>query len=234
MYRTPLLARLAFVASLPLFAPPAWGQTPSPPSADESAAVIARAETDERTLLAQAPPPGRPDVGPSAKMPGPPSFDRGPGVPGPMASPMMAAGAPAKGPHRGPPPNIAEHLSRLEVELGIRSAQLDAWRDFTDAMISVMQPPKPPRPEQVVQGSDAPKAARAPFEMVQQIADDTIERGRSAEALKRAIESLRTKLTPDQLQKLALIEARMVPPAPPGPPHSGFGDNGPPLPPPGR
>lgn len=227
MYRKPLLARLAFVASLPLFTPPAWGQT-SPPSADATPAVIASNQADNHTLLAQVPPAGRPDAGPPLKVPPAPSFERGPGAPGPLRGKEGAA----HGPHRGPPPNIAEHLSRLEVELGIRSAQLDTWRDFTDAMLAVMQPPKPPHPEQVV--SDASKAERAPFEMAQRIADDTIERGRRAEALKRAIESLRTKLTPDQLQKLALIEARMVPPAPPGPPHSGFGDNGPPLPPPGR
>jgi hypothetical protein len=44
-----------------------------------------------------------------------------------------------------------------------------------------------------------------------------IERGRHAEDLKKAIETLKGKLTPEQLTKVADIEARLARPGGPGP-----------------
>jgi hypothetical protein len=64
------------------------------------------------------------------------------------------------------------------------------------------------------------------------MAADAIARGHNAEALQRAIEMLRSKLTPEQLEKVALFEARLAPPPPPPSPEHGA--DGPPSSPSGR
>lgn len=230
MYRTPILARLLLIASVPLAAPPAWGRTPATGGTDATpAAATEIAKSTAPLLLAEGPPPPPYATEPPAKLDGPPAHGPGPG-------PQEAKGPPphGPGPHRGPRPNIAEQLARLEVEVGIRAAQLDAWRDFTDAMIAVMKPPHAPEPDRAGQNPDESKRARAPFELPQRIAADAVSRGHSGEALQRAIENLRGKLTPEQLERVALFEARIAPPPHPAPPPALHGGDGPPSPPPGR
>jgi hypothetical protein len=139
---------------------------------------------------------------------------------------------PHPGHGRGPHEDIATHLSRLETIVGIRSAQLDAWRDFTDALIAVAEPPRSPGPDSAAPMLVAAPAKRLAFDMPQRMAADAIARGRNAEALQRAIETLRSKLTPEQLEKVALFEARLEPP--PSPPSPEHGADGPPSPPSGR
>ncbi|MFN3622972.1 MAG: hypothetical protein ACK4TP_02830 [Hyphomicrobium sp.] len=230
MHSTPLLARLLLIASVPLAAPPAWGQTLAARGTDTTpAAATAIAKGTGPQLLAEGPPPPPYAAPPSAKIDGRPAH--GPG-PGPLASKGPPPHGP--GPHQGPRPDIAEQLSRLEVEVGIRTAQLDAWRDFTDAMIAVLKPPHAPEPDRAGESADESKRPRAPFDLPQRIAADAVSRGRSGEALQRAIDNLRTKLTPEQLERVALFEARIAPPPHPAPPPAFHGGDGPPSPPPGR
>ncbi|MBA1144296.1 hypothetical protein [Mesorhizobium neociceri] len=131
--------------------------------------------------------------------------------------------------HRmGPPPQLlAARLAALETRIGVRSEQLDAWRDYTSALQAVLAPPGPDHgfggsggrgPDgsgAEDHGGKADQGPRDPFAFQERLADDVTKRGAAAAKLKDAIAALRTKLTPEQLEILASAEPPHGPP--PGP-----------------
>ncbi|RTM03916.1 MAG: hypothetical protein EKK31_17930 [Hyphomicrobiales bacterium] len=172
--------------------------------------------------------------------------DAGPG-PMPWHGPgrAMRHGPQDFGPRRmGPPPEfLAARLAALETRVGIRSEQLDAWRDYTSALQAVLAPPA--RPDFGLGGTGgpgpdkpAPSAVRDPFAFQEKLADEVTKRAASATKLKDAIAVLRAKLTPEQLEILASADRPHGPPPGPwgDPPEAagpgGLPDHGGQLPPP--
>lgn len=115
---------------------------------------------------------------------------------------------------------LARDLAGLETLIGIRADQLDAWRDYTSALLAVAEPPRPPMP---------PADGKAPeaFAPAERLADAAIARADAAETLKSAITALRGKLSPEQVALLQQAERRMGPPPRllpgPGPQDQRFG-----------
>jgi hypothetical protein len=104
---------------------------------------------------------------------------------------------------------LAARLAAAETLIGIKSAQLDAWRGYTSALIDLVQPPAPPPPP----SGDA--AAGKAFARQEEMARRIKERAAKADTLLAAIATLRDTLTEAQLAALGRIDLVPRPPMPP-------------------
>lgn len=155
------------------------------------ALAVLAASTALSSASAAPPPPG-----------GPPVVD---------ARPAAGGRGPADGWH-GPmrrdradaPMRLAAALAAAETFIGIRSAQLDAWRDYTSALIDLAAPPPPPPPP-----ADADAKA---FAREEQMIREVTARAAKAAVLEKAIASLRASLTPEQLDRLGKLDLSIGPP----------------------
>nr|WP_145959220.1 hypothetical protein [Rhizobium sp. ACO-34A] len=100
---------------------------------------------------------------------------------------------------------LANRLSALEVRIGVRSEQLNAWRDYTSALQALLAP-QPPKDDESDPRSKEDKTGqeRDPFDRVAKLADRIVTRAEAAERLKIAIATLRTTLTAEQLHALSV------------------------------
>ncbi len=130
--------------------------------------------------------------------------------------PMPPPGPPGRFPHgQNPALAIAGKLSALETLIGIRSAQLDAWRDYTNALTDFLAFPKnqplgfPPIDAAPPQSDhDTSKQGKL---FGEQMADHVLDRAGKATVLKEKALALRNVLTSDQLAKLEDAERSLVP-----------------------
>jgi hypothetical protein len=193
-------------------------------------------------VLAAQPDPGAAPGEPPPVMAMQDGSDHGP-MPGPGPHGPMRHGPQGFGPRRmGPPPEfmLAARLAALETRVGIRSEQLDAWRDYTSALQAVLTPPRPDHgpggpdgrgPDAGASegpGGNAGHAEPDPFAFQEKLAAAVTARAVSAGKLKDAIAELRAKLTPEQLELLASAEPPHGPPPGPwgGPPDDAAGPRG--------
>jgi hypothetical protein len=194
------VASVLAVAIVPLLTP-AWGHLSllgaTPGAAWAMTEVPGDVAKRGDRLVAETGPPQHCD--PMSRCGGGPSFGAGSRLP------------------EGPPPHafgaghLAARLGAAETEIGIRANQLDAWRDFTDALLGAMAPPSPP-PAATVSGTPPGQHQSEPFERARRIANNAIARGHHGEDLLKAIQNLTDKLTPEQLAKVAELEARLQSP----------------------
>jgi hypothetical protein len=101
---------------------------------------------------------------------------------------------------------VATRLAAAETLIGIRAAQLGPWRDFSDALLALLEPPAGPRA--AAAGFDRIAGPGGLFAGARHLADEAIVR---ADALNAAIAALAATLAPDQRIRAALLDLPLPP-----------------------
>ncbi|WP_337269923.1 hypothetical protein [Oryzifoliimicrobium ureilyticus] len=127
-------------------------------------------------------------------------------------------------PHGVPHPTdraweLASKLSAMETLIGVRTAQLDAWRDYTDALFNFLafparQPLSPPSVNGSFEQTPDRNSDKPTGLFGERIAAGFLDRGVKAAALKDKAASLRKVLSSDQLARLESAEQFLVPSPP--------------------
>lgn len=134
------------------------------------------------------------------------SLRPGAGVPwGMQPPPFHRPGGP-----KTPEMALAARLAALETRIGITAGQLDAWRAYTSALQALLAPPKMAggaSPDKTGPGHPAEGApsrpGNEPFALEEMLAERAVARASAAAELKQAIATLRSTLSPGQLELLA-------------------------------
>lgn len=144
------------------------------------------------------------------------AYDMPPCENGPLESAVGPSNDPARRPPtpdragppgdmRGGPLRLAAHLAALETYIGITTAQLDAWRAYTDALQAALAAPSAEPPEDNPPGA-TPRPGRPPHGDAQlpgeEMARQMEMKGAQARRLSAAIDGLRSQLTPEQFDRL--------------------------------
>lgn len=164
-----------------------------------------------------------------------PNRDAGPGPEGlrrhhraeaPHLPQGLASGA-GIGPHgfgMNPEVALASRLAMIETRIGIRSEQLDVWRDYTSALQALAPRPEegpdgmPPHPEAAtLDGELTPRTKPDTLARQERMAESMTKRATAASRLISAIAQLRQTLTPEQLELLTSMDLRLKPPLRGGP-----------------
>lgn len=111
-----------------------------------------------------------------------------------------------------PPPrgglHLAGALSSMETLIGIKSNQLDAWRDYSSAVLAFLQPPTQDRMQRPQPADFNGRSDEKP--MMDMMADAAIARGNAAARVKVTLEALTKILTPEQIRLLASSERDLL------------------------
>lgn len=134
--------------------------------------------------------------------------------------------------------DLAGKLAAAEIYIGIKPEQLEPWRAYTEALLDMVSSapvqPSPP-PEGLPNGPGAPPPPPGPHgeksDVPSQVPGEALsamvlQKAEKAKSLQGAIGTLKSKLTPEQIDKLSELDRALVrrPPPPHGhePGHDAF------------
>lgn len=110
-----------------------------------------------------------------------------------------------------PESDLATQLSAIELTVGVRAEQLNAWRDYTSALLALLAPePRKDKNADPHDNGDRTDQAKDPFDREGKLADHILKRAVAAQKLKDAIATLRTTLGADQLRLLATLSEQKL------------------------
>ena len=188
-------------------------------------AGVAYLSLPAQAQTAQSPTPPPPPPGPKAHNPDRGMRGMGPGGYGPRDG-RFGRMDEREHHHGNRQMRLARKLAAVETAIGVRSEQLDAWRDFTAKLVAFATPPwqqdggsatdeqasgNPPMSAGNAQGDATPPAvppandAGSSFGMLGRMVDGAIHRGDEARQLKDSMQKLESVLTPQQIQMARML-----------------------------